>query len=126
VIAGVLTDERSASLPDLLAGQVFTHRVSGPELEHDILIMNSDLTLVDRLTEREDYQRLADGAPVVGVFLPFDADTLAARAIPPCGTPLTSRGPGDERSVLPSKGIAPSTPRPPRSGRPSVQLSSDD
>ena len=78
----VLPDERWVSLPALLAGRVFTHRVSGPELEHDILVMDSDLRPVDMLTEREEYQRLADGSPVVGVLMPFDADTLAARGVP--------------------------------------------
>jgi SEC-C motif len=78
----VLADERWASLPALLAGRVFTHRVSGPELEHDILVMNPDLEPVAMLTEREEYQRLADGSPVVGVLMPFDADTLAAREVP--------------------------------------------
>ena len=75
----VLADERWASLPALLAGRVFTHRLSGLELEHDILVMNSDLKPVDMLTECEEYQRLADGSPVVGVLMPFDADTVAAR-----------------------------------------------
>ncbi len=78
----VLADERWASLPALLAGRVFTHRVSGPEVEHDILVRNSDLQPVDMLTEHEEYQRLTDGSPVVGVLMPFDADTLAARSVP--------------------------------------------
>ena len=78
----VLADERWASLPALLAGRVFTHRVTGPELKYDILVMNSDLKPVDMLTEREEYQRLTDGSPVVGVLMPFDADALAARGVP--------------------------------------------
>ncbi len=78
----MLADERWASLPALLAGRVFTHRVSGPEFEHDILVMNSDLKPVDMLTECEEYQRLADGSPIVGVLMPFDEDTLAARGVP--------------------------------------------
>ncbi len=78
----VLADERWASLPALLAGRVFTHRLSGPELEHDILVMDSDLKPVDMLTECEIYQRLADGSPVVGVLMPFDADAVAARGVP--------------------------------------------
>ncbi|MDT7712663.1 MAG: hypothetical protein QOG46_1352, partial [Pseudonocardiales bacterium] len=78
----VLADERWASLPALLAGRAFTHRVSGPELVHDILVMDSDLKPVDMLTEREEYQRLADGSPVVGVLMPYDADTLTARGVP--------------------------------------------
>ncbi|HEY6421737.1 MAG TPA: SEC-C domain-containing protein [Pseudonocardiaceae bacterium] len=79
----VLADERWASLPALLAGRVFTHQVSGPELEHDILVMNSDLAPVDMLTEHKAYQQLTDGSPVVEVLMPFDADTLAERGVPP-------------------------------------------
>ncbi|MGH3897261.1 MAG: SEC-C metal-binding domain-containing protein [Pseudonocardiaceae bacterium] len=78
----VLADERWASLPALLAGRVFTHRVTGPEVEHDILDVNPDLQPFDMLTEREEYQRLADGSPVVAVLMPFDADTLTGRGIP--------------------------------------------
>ncbi|MGB6162925.1 MAG: SEC-C metal-binding domain-containing protein [Pseudonocardiaceae bacterium] len=78
----VLADERWASLPTLLAGRMFTHQVSGLELEYDILVMNSDLKPVDMLTECEEYQRLADGSPVVGMLMPFAADTLAARGVP--------------------------------------------
>ncbi|MGH3785178.1 MAG: hypothetical protein ACRDRG_01180, partial [Pseudonocardiaceae bacterium] len=78
----VLADERWASLPALLAGRVFTHRVTGPEVEHDILDVNPDLQPFDMLTERVEYQQLADGSPVVGVLMPFDADTLTARGIP--------------------------------------------
>ncbi|MGH3856732.1 MAG: SEC-C metal-binding domain-containing protein [Pseudonocardiaceae bacterium] len=78
----MLPDERWASLPALLAGRVFTHRVTGPELEHDILEVNPDLAAVDLLIEREEYQRLADGASVVGVLLPIDADILAERGVP--------------------------------------------
>ncbi|MGH3792597.1 MAG: hypothetical protein ACRDQ9_17745, partial [Pseudonocardiaceae bacterium] len=81
-LVAMLADERWALLPALLAGRVFTHQVNGPELEHDILVMSSDLTPVDMLTEREEYQRLTDGSPVVGVLMPFDADTLAERGIP--------------------------------------------
>ncbi|MGH3984539.1 MAG: hypothetical protein ACRDST_18090, partial [Pseudonocardiaceae bacterium] len=78
----VLADERWASLPALLAGRVFTHRVTGTEVEHDILEVNPDLEPLDMLTEREEHQRLADGSPVVAVLMPFDADTLTGRGIP--------------------------------------------
>ncbi len=78
----VLADERWASLPALLAGRVFTHRLSGPELEHDILVIDSDLKPVEMLTECEPYQRLADGSPVVGALMPFDAGTLTGRGVP--------------------------------------------
>jgi hypothetical protein len=56
--------------------------MSGPELAHDILVMDSDLKSVDMLTAREEYQRLADGAPVVGVLMPYDVDMLTARGVP--------------------------------------------
>jgi tetratricopeptide (TPR) repeat protein len=78
----VLADDRWASLPALLDGRVFTHRLTGPEVEHDLLDSSPDLAPVDMLTEHTAYQRLADGSPVAGVLLPFDADTLAARGVP--------------------------------------------
>ncbi|MGH3770877.1 MAG: SEC-C metal-binding domain-containing protein [Pseudonocardiaceae bacterium] len=78
----MLADERWASLPALLAGRVFTHRVTGLEVEHDILEVTPDLAAVDMLIEREEYQRLADGSPVVEVLLPFDAEALAERGVP--------------------------------------------
>lgn len=79
----VLADDRWASLPALLAGRVFTKRLSGSEVEHDLLGSSPDLEPVEMLTEYAAYQRLADGAPVVGVLLPFDAEALAARGVPP-------------------------------------------
>jgi hypothetical protein len=78
----VLADERWASLPALLAGRVFTHRLTGPEVEHDILDSSPDLDPVDMLTEYAEYQRLADGSPVVGVLPPVDAGMLAERGVP--------------------------------------------
>lgn len=79
----VLADDRWASLPALLAGRVFTHRLTGPEVEHDLLDSNPDLEPVEMLTEYAAYQQLADGSPVVGVLMPFDAETLATRGVPP-------------------------------------------
>ena len=79
----VLADERWAALPALLAGRVFTHQLTGPEVEHDILDVNPDLEPVALLTAREDYQRLADGSPMVQVLVPFDTDILTRRGVPP-------------------------------------------
>jgi hypothetical protein len=62
-LVAMLADDRWASLPALLAGRVFTHRMTGPEVEHDILQVNPDLEPVAMLTECEQYQRLADSAP---------------------------------------------------------------
>jgi len=79
----VLVDERWALVPALLAGRMFTHRLTGPEVEHDFLDAGPDLDPVGTLTEHEEYQRLVpDGSPVVAVLLPFDADVLAERGIP--------------------------------------------
>jgi hypothetical protein len=58
-------------------------RLSGSEVEHDLLGSSPELEPVEMLTEYAAYQRLADGAPVVGVLLPFDAEALAARGAPP-------------------------------------------
>ena len=82
-VLAVLADERWVSLPALLAGRVFTHRLIGPEVEHDFLESSPDLGPVDMLTEYVGYQRLVDGSPVIGVLPDFDADTLAARGVPP-------------------------------------------
>jgi tetratricopeptide (TPR) repeat protein len=79
----VLADDRWAALPALLADRVFRHRLTGSEVEHDILYANPDLDPVGMLTERGEYRRLADGSPVAQVLLPFDADTVAGRGIPP-------------------------------------------
>jgi tetratricopeptide (TPR) repeat protein len=76
-----LTDDRWASLPALLAGRVFTHRVTGPELEHDILTVTPDFGPVMGLVYGED-RRLIGDAPVECVFAEFDADTLTDRGIP--------------------------------------------
>jgi tetratricopeptide (TPR) repeat protein len=80
-VLAVLADERWASLPALLSGRVFTHRLTGPEVEHDFLESNPDLGPVDVLTECVEYQRLADGSPVIGVLPDFDVGTLAARGV---------------------------------------------
>lgn len=39
----VLVDDRWAWLPALLAGRMFTHRLTGPEVEHDFLDAGPDL-----------------------------------------------------------------------------------
>lgn len=77
----VLADGRWAALPALLVDRVFTHRVTGPELEHDMLTMHPDLGVVMELVDREEY-RLSGGAPVDYVLAEFDADTLTERGIP--------------------------------------------
>src|SRR5258705_3523623 len=77
-----LADGRWAALRALLAGRVFAHRLTGPEVEHDFLEVLPDLSAIDALVERPEYQRLADGSPVAGVHPLDDVDTLAGRGIP--------------------------------------------
>jgi tetratricopeptide (TPR) repeat protein len=79
----VLADGRWASVPALLAGRVFTHRLTAPEVEHDFLESEPDLTLADALVQRAGHQRLVDGSPVVPVYPEFDVETLAGRGVPP-------------------------------------------
>ncbi|MEV7039237.1 SEC-C domain-containing protein [Amycolatopsis sp. NPDC051061] len=79
----MLADGRWASVPALLAGRVFTHRLTAPEVEHDFLESEPDLTLADTLVQRAEYQRLVDGSPVVPVYPEFDVETLAGRGVPP-------------------------------------------
>jgi hypothetical protein len=80
--AGELTDHRWVWLPTLLAGRVFTHRVTAAELEHDVLAVQPDLGPVADLCEYEGYEHLADGSPVSVVVADFDDELLEERGIP--------------------------------------------
>lgn len=77
-----LLDERWAWVPALLDGRTFTHRLSEPEVEHDIISWGRDLAPVSMLTESETYQRLVDGSPITDVSPFLDEDVLAARGVP--------------------------------------------
>ena len=81
-LAVLLADGRWAWLPALLAGRVFTHRLSADEVDHDVLIMCPDLEPLSVLVERADYQRLADGGLVRVVLEALDCEVLAERGIP--------------------------------------------
>jgi tetratricopeptide (TPR) repeat protein len=81
-LAASLTDGRWAWLPALLAGRVFTHRLRPDEVCHDVLTICPDLEPLSVLLECEDYQCLADGAPIGVVLEAFDADVLDEREIP--------------------------------------------
>ncbi len=78
----LLADGRWVSLPALLAGRVFTHRLTGWEVDHDVLAVNPDLGPIAALPESKAYQHLADGSLLTSVFRPFDADTLEGRGVP--------------------------------------------
>lgn len=77
-----LVDDRWAWLPTVLAGKMFTHRLGADELAHDILTVTPDLDPITTLCEHEQYQRFTDGT-TARVALPFDAELLDERGIPP-------------------------------------------
>lgn len=77
-----LADGRWAWLPALLTGRVFTHRLTVAEVEHDVLTLCPDFEPLSVLVEREDCQRLADGAAVQVVLEAFDSEVLEGRGIP--------------------------------------------
>lgn len=78
----MLADERWAWLPALLDGRVFTHRLTAPEVRHDVLRWHQDLEPLWMLTEGSEQQRLSDGAPIVEAFVGLDDELLAARGVP--------------------------------------------
>ena len=58
-----LADERWAWIPAVLAGRIFTHRLSAVEAAHDIIAWDPDLAPLAMLTERHlsaAHRRLAD------------------------------------------------------------------
>ncbi len=77
-----LIDDRWVWLPKLLAGRVFTHRLSATELAHDMLTVFPDLDPVTTLCENEEFARFVDGSPARVVLPMFDLEVLAERAIP--------------------------------------------
>ncbi|MCV7386326.1 SEC-C domain-containing protein [Mycolicibacter longobardus] len=62
--AGQLIDGRWAWLPAVLAGRVFTRRVTEPEVSFDLLNITPDLAPIAALCDSAPYQRLADGSAV--------------------------------------------------------------
>jgi tetratricopeptide (TPR) repeat protein len=78
-----VSSDRWVAMPALLAGRMFTHRLTTLEVEHDLLDVSPDLDPVMALAEDEAYQRLTDGASVVPIYLPDDIDALVGRDVPP-------------------------------------------
>jgi tetratricopeptide (TPR) repeat protein len=77
-----LADQRWALIPALLDGRIFTHRLSAPEAEHDMIGFGPDLAPLSMLTESPTYQQLTDGSPIADVSPFLDADILAKRGVP--------------------------------------------
>ncbi|HVQ18352.1 MAG TPA: hypothetical protein VMT27_04870, partial [Actinomycetes bacterium] len=78
--AVLLTDERWAWLPSLLAGRTFTHPMTEAEVAHDLLFLTPDLAPAEPLFEGDD-TRLSDGTQVQLLVLPFAADLLGERGV---------------------------------------------
>lgn len=78
-----LVDDRWVWLPALLAGRVFTHRVSAEEAAHDLLAVTPDLDPITELCAHEQYRRLADGSTARVVLSGFSEELLEQRGIPP-------------------------------------------
>jgi hypothetical protein len=77
-----LVDDRWVWLPAVLAGRVFTHRVSADESTHEVLTVTPDLDPITTLFEHEQYQRLADGSTACIVLAGYDDELLDVRGIP--------------------------------------------
>jgi len=78
-----LVDDRYVWLPDLLRGRVFTHRVTADEALLDMLVVQPDLSAITVLTEYSEFDRFADGSPVVEALPEFDGELLDERGITP-------------------------------------------
>ncbi|MBB5160466.1 SEC-C domain-containing protein [Mycobacterium sp. AZCC_0083] len=78
-----LVDDRWVWLPAVLAGRVFTHRVSAVECTHDMLNHSPDLSPITALCQHADYQNLADGSAANIVVAGYDDQLIEERGIPP-------------------------------------------
>ena len=78
-----LLDDRWVWLPALLAGRVFTHRVSAVEVDHDVLTVTPDLDPITALCEYEHGVVLADGSPVCVALPGVDGEFLVQRGVSP-------------------------------------------
>lgn len=80
-----LADGRHGHLPSLLAGCIFTHRLTSVEVAHDLVFVDPDLAALSMLADDETQElRMAGGGLIEEVLAGFDADDelLAARGIP--------------------------------------------
>jgi tetratricopeptide (TPR) repeat protein len=77
-----IDEERYASLPALLLGRTFTHRLTAAEVAGGFVSTSPDLEAVSLLTEHEVYQQLVDGTEVEEVLPGFDDALLLERGIP--------------------------------------------
>ena len=79
----LLHDKRVAHLPTLLAGRVFTHRVSAAEVESDVVVVSPDFEPLSILCEDDTYRQLAGGGDLVEAWSDTDPELFEARGITP-------------------------------------------
>lgn len=80
--AAELPDRRWAWLPSLLAGRVFTHRVTTAEITHNLLQVTPDLDPITELCNFDGFRHFATGAPATIVLPDLDEKLLDQRGIP--------------------------------------------
>lgn len=80
--AGQLVDDRWVWVPTLIAGRVFTHRLTADEVAFDMLTVTPDLDAITHLCEHEPYRHLADGGQLTVAMADFDDEVLEPRGIP--------------------------------------------
>ncbi|MDQ3094810.1 MAG: SEC-C domain-containing protein [Actinomycetota bacterium] len=78
----VAVDDGYVSLSALLRGRTLTHRLTAVEVEHDIVVLGTDLAPLWFLTDAEEYHRLVDGTDLVQAVRGLDDDLLAERCAP--------------------------------------------
>jgi hypothetical protein len=78
---GQLVDGRWVWLPAVLAGRVFTHRISADEVAQDMLAVTPDLSPIISLCEHEEYGRFTDGSPARVAMPDYDDELLEERGI---------------------------------------------
>lgn len=84
-----LADDRLAHLPSLLAGRVFTHRLTAAEVSYGFLSVTPDLDAVSILVSDGAADCLADGTPLRQSYAGLDPD-LEDRGVPVEDQPLVA------------------------------------
>ena len=74
----VLADGRLAWIPSVLAGRIFTHRLTAAEADHDVIPWSADLAALSLLIDGEGFDQLADGSPISEAFAELGEDLRGA------------------------------------------------
>lgn len=77
-----LLDQRWVSLPTVLAGRVFTHRLGAGEAAYDMLTVTPNLNAITSLCAHEEYACFIDGSAARVAHPDYDDELLEQRGIP--------------------------------------------